>query len=223
MSALLSSNWRRHKRLKPLKWFWNRCRSASWFAEPKLQPELRRTAETGFWPHCNLPFQPGPDAAPRMDQVAVDLKSRILKAWSVAQARLSQRDATLRIFRRTGIQLLKSWVYRVGCARSSRVACPSLSKAGRARESRNPPSSDGHTTALIRKSVPQNLPPCGCGSGRDLLVHRGQSVRLVWTEGEIRVTVTALCLEAGSEGQTIKARILPRGRSCEPRCRAMGF
>jgi Chaperone for flagella basal body P-ring formation len=142
-----------------------------------------------------LPFQPGPDAAPRMDQVAVDLRRMECGAGQAIP-----RDATLRIFRRNWDPALKSWVYRVGCARP-RSCVPFIVKGGQSAESRNPPSSDGHTTALIRKS----------GERSNLLVHRGQSVRLVWTEGEIRVTVTALCLEAGSEGQTIKARILPRG------------
>ena len=149
--------------------------------------------------------QPGPDAAPGRDQVALDLRRMECGAGQAIP-----RDATLRIFRRNWDPALKSWVYRVGCARP-RSCVPFIVKGGQSGESRNPPSSDGHTTALVPKSGSTTPSASRSGERSNLLLRRGQSVRLVWTERDIRVTVTALCLEAGSEGQTIKARILPRG------------
>ena len=150
-------------------------------------------------------------STPGMDHAAVDFKSMDLEGMDCGARRAIPADSALRIFRKTWDSVLKSWIFHVRCV-DSRDCVPFIVEARQSREIRNPSPVDGHTTALVQKSVPQNPSAMRLRERSRLSVHRGQSVRLVWTEDDIRVTVTALCLEAGSEGQTIKARILPRGR-----------
>lgn len=45
------------------------------------------------------------------------------------------------------------------------------------------------------------------GVGGAPLVHRGQAVKLLWDQYGVRLLVPAICLDAGDEGQKVRARI----------------
>ncbi len=45
------------------------------------------------------------------------------------------------------------------------------------------------------------------------LVRPGEKVLLLWDEGGIRLRVPAVCLDAGGDGQTVRARIVSSGRT----------
>jgi hypothetical protein len=49
--------------------------------------------------------------------------------------------------------------------------------------------------------------------GEKPMVHAGDSVTLLWDQDGIRLTVPAVCLDAGAEGQRVRVRIVNGGRT----------
>ena len=47
---------------------------------------------------------------------------------------------------------------------------------------------------------------------RETLVRAGQTVTLLWDQDGIRLTVPAVCLEAGGQGETVRVQLTHSGR-----------
>lgn len=59
---------------------------------------------------------------------------------------------------------------------------------------------------------PPAFDPAAMGRASVPLVRRGETVRLLWNQYGVRVTVPAICLESGAEGERVRARIVRGGR-----------
>lgn len=70
---------------------------------------------------------------------------------------------------------------------------------------------------VLRAAVPASLPRSGRlasrgHTGASPLVKRGQKLELLWDQRGIRLKLTAICLQAGNAGESVRARLTRSGR-----------
>jgi len=114
------------------------------------------------------------------------------------------REATLEMAQRLWDPATGTWEFVIRCTRS-RDCVPFMVRAG------NAEADLVGSPALRSQGQSQNarLPIPG---REEVVVRRGESVRLVWEGEGIRAVVTAVCVDEGRQGDIVRARVVHTGQ-----------
>lgn len=131
--------------------------------------------------------------------------------------------ATDRILQETSLQLTKavwdpalgSWKVSTRCVHPGDcvpflVRVPGPDSKG---EMGNSARQNGSTTAQLALASSSSDQAAPSSAGGKPLVRSGETVTLLWDQDGIRLVIPAVCLDAGGEGQRVRARIATSGRT----------
>ena len=117
-----------------------------------------------------------------------------------AGGRIAQ-EAPVQSTRTVWDPVLASWDVSARCVHS-RDCVPFLVRV---------PGASPSAEAAFRSSSPSKVPLAPIG--KKPMVRPGEAVTLLWDQDGIRLTVPAICLDSGAEGQRVRVRITSGGRT----------